>query len=219
MAFIQPEIAPSAQHHVQTIYERQTQAFGYLPNYAPLFSHRPEVLDLWAELQNGLRRHTTPRLFELVTFAAALALKSSYCALAHGTKLRSFLTDLEIEALATGQYEEIVSIREAAAMRYAYQVATDATGVTEAHVKMMREAGFSDAEIFDIAGIAAGRAFFSKLVEGLGALPDSAYRKLPHGFRQALVVGRDIESEESSRPFERGVPCIFQAEAADVCGQ
>ena len=40
----------------------------------------------------------------------------------------------------------------------------------EAHVAPMRAEGFSDREIFDVAGVAAGRAFFSKLVEGLGAL-------------------------------------------------
>lgn len=216
MAYIQLDHAPSARSHVQTIYERQTRAFGYLPNYAPLFSHRPEVLDLWAELQNGLRRHTSPRLFELVTFAAALALKSSYCALAHGTKLRSFLTDIEIKALANGQYEDIVSVSEATAMRYAHQIASNANSVSQAHIEMMREAGFSDAEIFDIAGIASGRAFFSKLVEGLGALPDSAYLKLPLALREALTVGRDIESEESAAPLERGSSGTFQTEVVGI---
>lgn len=204
MAFIEPHPGAAADEQVQSVYRRQADAFGYLPNYAPLFSHRPEVIDLWAELQRGLRRHVSPRLFELVTFAAAVALKSSYCALAHGSRLRAFLCDQEIERLATGEYEGVVDEREAAAMRYASQLAVDATGVTEAHVEPMRAAGFSDAEIFDVAGVAAGRAFFSKLVEGLGVHADRAYLELPESFRRALTVGCPIESAESADPLQRG---------------
>ena len=203
MAFIQPDPDATANQHVQRVYDRQTKAFGYLPNYAELFSHRPEVIDLWAELQRGLRRHVTPRMFELVTFAVAVALKSSYCALAHGVQLRGFMTDVEIRCLAAGDTDGIVDEREAAAMRYAAQLAVDATGVTDAHVAPMRAAGLTDAEIFDVAGIAAGRAFFSKLVEGLGALPDGAYRDLPESFRSALAIGRGIDSEERVAPLER----------------
>ncbi len=200
MAFIEADHCAEREAHVQAVYERQAAAFGYLPNYAPLFSHRPEVIELWAELQRGLRRHVSPRLFELVTFAAAVALKSSYCALAHGVKLREFLTDVEITCLTRGEYEGIVSAREAAAMRYAGQVALDASGVKAVHVAPLRAAGCTDAEIFDIAGIAAGRAFFSKLVEGLGALPDGAYQRLPDALKASLTVGRDIESDEAATP-------------------
>ncbi len=204
MAFIQAEPKALTDSHVQQLYDRQRRAFGYLPNYAELFSHRPEIIDLWAELQRGLRRHITPRMFELVTFAAAVALKSSYCSLAHGCRLREYFTDAEIESLAAGEYEGIVDIREAAAMAYAAQLAADATSVTDAHLAPMRAARFSDAEIFDVAGVAAGRAFFSKLVEGLGALPDPAYLQLETPLRRALTVGRRIESEERAAPVESG---------------
>ena len=204
MAFIQPDRDVETDGHVQAVYDRQTEAFGYLPNYAVLFSHRPEVIELWAELQRGLRRHVTPRLFELVTFAAAVALNSSYCALAHGCRLRDFLSDAQIERLVGGKYAGVVEADEAAAMHYAAAVAADASGVTEAHVAPLRAVGFSDSEIFDVAGIAAGRAFFSKLVEGLGALPDRAYLDLPESFRRTLEVGRATESAEAAAPLQSG---------------
>jgi len=202
MPFIQPDPGAATDSQVQGVYDSQTEAFGYLPNYAVLFSHRPDVIDLWAQLQRGLRRHVSPRMFELVTFAAAVELKSSYCALAHGCKLRVFFADAEIERLAAGEYEGVVAAHEAAAMHYAAQIAADASGVTELHVASMRTAGFSDAEIFDVAGVAAGRAFFSKLVEGLGALPDRAYLDLPESFRCALAVGRAIESDQGAAPVQ-----------------
>ena len=190
MAFISEATVDA---HTSEIYARQERAFGYLPNYARLFSHRPEVIDLWSELQNGLRAHMDARLFELTTLAAALALKSSYCSLAHASKLRSEFTDDELAILAAGEFEAVVNGAEAAAMRYAAQVAGDANQVDEALIETLKSHGFSDAEIFDIAGVAAGRAFFSKFVEGLGAPPDHAYEQLPSELKEKLVVGRAIE--------------------------
>ena len=130
----------------------------------------------------------------LVTLAAAVALKGSYCALAHGSKLRQHFEDVEIARMATGDYDDVVEPAEAAAMRYASKVASDASATTGSDVESLRAAGFSDAQIFDIAAVAAGRAFFSNLVEGLGARADRAYAELPALLRQNLVVGRDIET-------------------------
>lgn len=194
MALIQPDRFEESGAPVRQMYARQAQTFGYLPNYAELFSHRPDILESWASLQKGLRQHVSVRMFELVTFAAAVALKSSYCTLAHGVRLRAFFTDAEIASLARGEFAGIVSDREAAAMSYAAQISLDANGVEAPHIAGLRTLGCSDAEVFDIAAIAAGRAFFVKLVEGLGALPDNAYQDLPAPLRQALTLGRPIAS-------------------------
>lgn len=226
MTFIEPDPGASNDHRTQEVYDRQIRAFGYLPNYAPLFSHRPDVIDLWSDLQRGLCRHIEPRLRELATFAAAVALKSSYCTLAHGVKLRDFFSDSQIMQLAAGSYGAVVDDREALAMRYAAQVAVDATSVTDAVVEALRNAGYNDAEIFDLAGIAAGRAFFSKLVEGLGAHPDTAYRELPAALRSALTVGREIEPIcRKTRPANHaissrcGPPQIREAPGQASCPQ
>lgn len=180
--------------HTRQIYARQERAFGYLPNYARLFSHRPEVIDLWSQLQNGLRAHMPTRLFELATLAAALALKSSYCSLAHGSKLRSEISDEDLTQLISGNYEAVVSKKEAAAMRYAALIASNANDVDKQCIDELKRVGFDDTEIFDIAGVAAGRTFFSKFVEGLGAQPDRAYAELPDALKDGLTVGRPIEA-------------------------
>ncbi|NKB98749.1 MAG: peroxidase [Pseudomonadales bacterium] len=160
MAFINEATHATTDPHTQRVYARQTRAFGYLPNYAPLFSHRPEVIDRWSDLQKSMRANMSVRVFELVTLAAAIALKSSYCALAHSAALRKEFSDKEIVGLVSGKHKSIVSEAEAAAMDYAAQVAKDANAVTISAIERLRKTGFSDAEIFDIAAVAAGRAFF-----------------------------------------------------------
>ena len=57
----------------------------------------------------------------------------------------------------------------------------------------MRTHGFTDDEIFDIVATAAGRAFFTKLVDALGAEPDSSYLALDDAFRLAMKGGRPID--------------------------
>jgi uncharacterized peroxidase-related enzyme len=154
------------------MYERQRAHFGYVPNYAKVFSHRPEVLRLWAALLAGIRRPLERRRFELVTFAAARALRHSYCSLAHGRALLEFMSLEELRDVIADPAAKPLSPAETVMMRFAEKVARDASSVAAADVEALRGQGFSDAEIFDIAATAAGRAFFTKLLDALGTRPD-----------------------------------------------
>lgn len=50
----------------------------------------------------------------------------------------------------------------------------------------------SNLSIFDVAA-AAARRFFSKLLDALGALPDSSFNGLDPTLRRALTVGRPVD--------------------------
>ena len=103
MAFIDTIHPRDSSGDVRAMYERQQTAWGYVPNYAKLFSHRLEVLAAWANMISVIRRPVDHRTFELVTFAAAHALGSSSCSLAHGKKLcERFLSPAEVAAIAAG---------------------------------------------------------------------------------------------------------------------
>jgi hypothetical protein len=58
--------------------EKLREQMGYVPNYAKLFGHRPDVLAAWGQLIAAIRGHMEQRRYELVTIAAARALNSSY---------------------------------------------------------------------------------------------------------------------------------------------
>jgi hypothetical protein len=51
---------------------------GYVPNYVQAFSIHPEVYDAWGKLIAAVRSKMRLRRYELVTFAAAMALKCTY---------------------------------------------------------------------------------------------------------------------------------------------
>lgn len=193
MAFIETAPPEAADGAVAAMYLRQQQTWGYIPNYAKAFSLRPELLARWGQLLAEIKRPMDKRRFELVTFAAALELHNSACALVHGRALREFLTDAQIIAIAEGRCDTILSEAEQAMVAFARQTASDATQTTAGQVVALRQHGYTDAEIFDIAAAAAGRAFFAKLLDALGVLPDSALLALDESFRRALTVGRPID--------------------------
>jgi uncharacterized peroxidase-related enzyme len=193
MAFIETTAPEAAEGEVAAMYRRQQAHWGYVPNYAKVFSLRPEVLTRWGQLQAEIRRTIDKRRFELVTFVAALELANSACALVHGRALREFFSDAQIIAIAEGRSDGILSEAEQAMVAFARQTARDATRTTAAQVAALKQHGYSDAEIFDIAAAAAGRAFFAKLLDALGTLPDASLNALDESFRCALTIGRPID--------------------------
>ncbi len=193
MTFIRTQSPADAEDAVLEMYQRQEDHWGYVPNYAKVFSHRPEVLARWAQLLAEMRRPMDVRRFELVTFVVAHQLKHSACALAHGKELARIIGEDYVLRIARGREAEVLPAAEVAMVRYARCIARDASAIDDKQVTELKDRhGLTDAEIFDIAAIAAGRCYFTKVLDALGCEPDIAYMSLEENFRRTLTVGRPI---------------------------
>ncbi|HZW60317.1 MAG TPA: hypothetical protein VFE85_08490 [Woeseiaceae bacterium] len=206
MPFIKTISPGDARDDVLDMYRRQQSAWGYVPNYARVFSHRPEVLARWGRLLAEIKRPMSTRRFELVTFAAALELRNSACALAHGKALLEFFSADDIVAIRNQDYDGVLSAAEQAMLRFARQVAGDASRITSGEVEALMKLGFSDDDVFDIATTAAGRAFFTKILDALGVECDASFSSLDDAFRKALIVGRPISCGRLERLPEQAAP-------------
>ena len=204
MSFIRTIPPGESSGAVREMYERQQAAFGYVPNYAKLFCHRPEVMERWAKLLAAIKRSVDSRRFELITFAAAHALRNSYCSLAHGNALTTFFDEDEVRAFASGKAGETLTEAELAMMRFARKVAIDASEISTHDIDELTEHGFSEEEIFDITATAAARSFFTKILDSLGAQPDISYLKMDRSLRQTLTVGRPIARREAEAILPQG---------------
>ncbi len=193
MAYIETVPAPDATGSVRELYRRQQGSLDYLPNYATVFCHRPAVMEAWSALQYTLRRNLDERSYSLITLAAALAMRSSYCALAHAKKLlKQFYSAEELIAIARGAEESPLSPAERAMMRLADKVARDASSVTAEDIQALKSQGYSDAQVFDIVAAAAARCFFARVPDALGVQADSALGSLGEPLCELLTVGRPI---------------------------
>lgn len=194
MMFIETIEEESASPALKELYEKNKSTLGYIANYSKIFSHRPDVYIAWMQLIASIRRHVDHRRYELITLAAAKALKSSYCSLAHGSVLKdNFFSEEELAAISQDFRHASLSVAEVAMMNFAEKIVKDATAITEEDVAELRRHGFSDEEIFDITTVTTARCFFSKTLDALGASADAIYNNLPEGLKISLTVGREIE--------------------------
>ena len=196
MTFIQTIPEELAEGDVKKMYEENSADFGYLPNYVQAFSLRPDVMTAWGQFLGTLSHYMDARRYELVTVAAARALHSSYCMLAHGSiMLQELFSTEQLTRIAQDYQTADLTPAEVAMMAYAEQIVLDATAVTQAHIDTLHQHGFSDLEIFEIATVAAARCFMSKTVDALGTEPDFEFMALDQTLRQALTVGRPISGQ------------------------
>jgi uncharacterized peroxidase-related enzyme len=193
MTFVDTVPEDGAPEAVRAMYEADRTAAGQVPNYTRAFSHRPAVYNAWRELIGSINGEMDKRRYELATLAAARRLRSSYCALAHGSVLLDGMVGAEqLTAIAQDHHAAGLDEIDIAVMDLAEKVAADATAVTPADIDRLRELGLAEAEIFDVVAAASARCFFSKVLDGVGARPDAKYAELDAPLRETLTVGRPI---------------------------
>jgi uncharacterized peroxidase-related enzyme len=194
MTFIEAVPESEASGAVAAHYAADRDDLGYVRNLTAAFSHAPEVLSAWQQLNAAIKARMDLRRYELATIAAARRIRSSYCSLAHGSVLLDqFLESDELRAIMADHHDAGLAPVDVAVMDLADKVAADACSVTAGDIERLRSFGLSDSDIFDVVAAAAARCFFSKTLDGLGVQPDDSYMSLSAELRESLVVGRQID--------------------------
>ena len=183
-----------ASDDVAEYYAGQRAAWGFLPNYAACFTSSPDVAQAWNVLNKTIRDGMDRRRFELATIAAARELRSSYCTAAHSKFLRDVCGDaqslVEIAEDPTGATLEDLD-REV--YEFAAKVARDASNISAADVGRLRDSGLADADVVDVVFAVAARAFFTKVLDGLGAQLDvETAATFEPELLASMIVGRPV---------------------------
>jgi uncharacterized peroxidase-related enzyme len=191
MTFIETVPEAGAPEPVAQLYDADRDAQGRVPNYTRAFSLHPELYEAWRGLNMAVKQNMDLRRYELATLAAARRLRSSYCALAHGSVLASqFMPEEQLlDVLADHRHAGLDEV-DVAVMDLAEKVAGDATLVTQEDVERLRSLGLSDRDIFDVVAAVSVRCFFSTMLDALGVEPDARFGELDPPLRRALTVGR-----------------------------
>lgn len=192
--FIDTTPESAAEGALAEWYRSQRGSWGFLPDFAGCFSTRPEVAKAWAGLNLTIRGGMDRRRYELATIAAARALRSTYCTVAHASFLRDACGDeATVEALALAPDGSTLSGQDAAVYAFATKVARDASTIEQGDVDALRAAGLTDADVADVVFAVAARAFFTKVLDGLGARLDRATAEtFAPEVLQAMVVGNPV---------------------------
>src|SRR5262245_50658658 len=147
MTFIRTIPPSDAEGPVRQMYEDVHGRFGHIPNWAKAFSLRPGVMEGWTALLRSIQPNLSVRTYELATLAAARALRSTYCSLAHGSVLATKVFDpVTVTAIMSDRPEAPLEHREHAMMAFVEKVVLDADRITAADIEVLRSHGYQDEE-------------------------------------------------------------------------
>jgi uncharacterized peroxidase-related enzyme len=155
MTFFETVPDEGAPEPVAQLYDADRDAQGQVPNYTRAFSLHPELYGAWRGLLEAVKSDMDLRRYELVTLAAARRLRSSYCALAHGSVLADrFMPEEQLLDVVADHRHAGLDDVDVAVMDLAEKVAGDASTVTREDVDRLRALGLSDRDVLDVVATA-----------------------------------------------------------------
>jgi SAM-dependent methyltransferase/alkylhydroperoxidase family enzyme len=189
-----PEHTPAAQR----LFDDDLGGVGYVTNVSRLWAHSPSMLAGLSDLMGQATRagSLTSRQRAVLVTATASTLGDSYCSLAWGTKLAD-AAGPEAAAAAIRGEDEGLDPTEQALAAWARRVVADPNAITAGEVQALRDAGFSEPQIFAITTYVALRLAFSVVNDALGASPDGQLgRSAPELVRSVVNFGRAVATED-----------------------
>ncbi len=193
-----PERSDEATH----LFDEDLADFGYVMNASRLWAYKPSAVDdLFALMKTATSLgELSFRQRGILVTACASSFGDSYCSLAWGGKLAA-AADPETAASVLLATDERLDAAERALAAWARKVAHDPNATTAADVQPLRDAGFSDRQIFGITLFVALRVAFSTVNDALGVRPDAQLRETTlKPVLGAITWGRSISDEHPEAP-------------------
>jgi alkylhydroperoxidase family enzyme len=186
---------PDQTAEAQSLFDDDVSELGYVMNSSRLWAYQPGtvtgIFDLTREATSANRLSVRQR--GILVSACASTLGDSYCSLAWGSKLAHVSDAQTASGVLRGQ-DDALSPAELAMAVWARKVARDPNRTSAADVQELRDAGFSDSQIFAITVFVALRIAFSTVNDALGVCPDAALRSTaPQEVLDAVTFGRPID--------------------------
>ena len=170
------------------LYEEDLEDLGYVPAHTRVMATNPDAVRAYEALIGAISSGLGARRYELVTLAAAKAIGSNACRLAHGRKSLSLFDEDQLERIARDHHDAGLSDAEVELMDFAARLSTaGSASMTDDDTLRLRSVGFTDREIVDIALAASARNYYSRALHALCVEVDVP-PELSTRLREALTV-------------------------------
>lgn len=167
---------------VRDLYAPPREKLGFVPNVLRNFALRPAHLLRWNEHYEELMRGDSglsKAEREMIAVVVSVANECRYCIAAHSAALRKLTRDPALaDAIAADHGQAPLEPRQRAMLDYALKLTTAIAEVEEADVRRLREAGWTDEDVLDIAEVTAMFNFTNRMASGLGWEPNPEYESL-----------------------------------------
>ena len=152
---------------------------GFVPNVFLALAHRPEEFRAFFAYHDALMDKPgglTKAEREMIVVATSGANQCQYCVVAHGAILRVRAKNpLVADQVAINYLKADITPRQKAMLDFAMQVALASAEVGGADFAALREQGFADDDIWDIAAIAAFFALSNRMANVTSMRPNDEF--------------------------------------------
>jgi uncharacterized peroxidase-related enzyme len=164
--------------------EYEEDRAGFRPNFLSAMAYRPRQFEAFFEYHDAIVEESdlAREEIEMIIVAVSGANDCLYCVVAHGALLRIYAEDpLLAEQLATNYRTANISETHRTMCEVAVKLTEEPGDVTEADLDKLREVGYSDGEIWDIASLTALFNLSNRLASFADIRPNEEFYTLGRG--------------------------------------
>ena len=159
---------------------------GFIPNVFLALSYRPDEFRAFFDYHDALMEREsglTKAEREMIVVATSGENNCIYCVVAHGAVLRiRAKNSLIADQVAISYQKADITPRQKAMLDFAVKVCNESWAVGKGDLRAMREAGFSDDDIWDITGITAFFGMSNRLANVLLMMPNNEFYGMGRDF-------------------------------------
>lgn len=152
---------------------------GFVPNVFLALAHRPDEFRAFFAYHSALmdkESGLTKADREMIVVATSGDNDCLYCVVAHGAVLRIRAKNpLISDQVAVNYRKADITNRQKEMLDFAMKVSNDAQAIDEADFHALHELGFSDEDIWDIAGITAFYGLSNRMASFLSMRPNDEF--------------------------------------------
>ena len=150
-----------------------------MPNVLAAYSHNIDKLNAFAGLYNDLMladSGLSKLQREMIAVVVSSVNRCFYCLVAHGQAVRELSGDPALgEALVMNYRVADLSAKDRAMLDFAVLMTENSARIEEPDRQELRDAGFTDAEIWDIAAVASFFNMTNRMASATDMRPNSDY--------------------------------------------
>jgi uncharacterized peroxidase-related enzyme len=170
---------------MESFFKQSEEKLGFVPNVMQAFSFDMAKLEAFVAYRNNLMlAESGLSLLEREMIAAAVSAQNRcyYCMTAHGAAVRNLSDDPILgEQIVMNYRAAQLSKRRRAMLDFAVRLTIEPWEIEEEDRERLREAGFSDRDIWDISAVAAFYNMTNRLASATDMRPNAEYHAMGRG--------------------------------------
>jgi uncharacterized peroxidase-related enzyme len=170
---------------MQAYFDKCTEKLGFIPNVLRAYAFDIPKLEAFVAMYNDLMlapSGLSKLEREMIAVAVSSHNRCYYCLVAHGAAVRSLSDDPVLGELMVMNYRAArLDRRQRAMLDFAVKLTAEPWAIEDVDRTALRQAGFSDRDIWDIAAVAGFFNMSNRVASATDMRPNPAYHSQKRG--------------------------------------